>query len=144
MNKEIDEAIKNYMKREENDTRSVVQHMNIGEYESPLLLVAPQGGITLLRFHIVAPVDIVLNPSQSFEADIAIHDVFGVDRALIHLENCDTGIIPFNAHTRLTWPVVGRFDIGMEELEHAILILTKTGNPSGIFGMQLDYMLAGR
>ena len=136
--------ITNYMKREEHATLSVVQHLDIGEYENPLLLVAPQGGVTLLRFHIVAPVNLPVVGVNYFEFDLAIYACCGTQLKWIHLESCNTSQLPFGAHTRITWPPVGRFDEVMEEGQTIHGEIETFGNPTGRLGMQLDYMLAGR
>lgn len=137
--------IANYLKREENATLSNLISLDINNTATYPLLVAPQGGSTLLRLHVLPLETYVKNASHYWVLSLRIYNPDGTEVRTIPLANCSLAVLPFAKFTTMTWPPTGRFDERLDERQAVHLQVDVTGSPGSDFlRVQLDHMRAGR
>jgi hypothetical protein len=133
-----------WMKKEQHGTLSALAQLEIGSLDTVPLLVAPMGGVTLLRLHILPRADYAISGSNYWTLSLKVRDSGGVEIRTIALAFASLAILPFGKNRTMTWPSVGRFDERINEGETVWLQVDETGTASGFLGAQLDYLLAGR
>ena len=136
--------IEQWMKQEQHGTLSSGALFEIGSLDTVPLLRVPQGGVTLLRLHIMPRADYAISGSDYWTLSLKIRDREGVEIRTIPLASCSLATLPFGKSKTMTWPPQGRFDERVDEGHTAFLQVDETGSPSGFLGAQLDYSLAGR
>lgn len=134
-----------YMKREENASLSVTVSVTVGVSDTVPLLAAPQGGATLLKFHVMPPITYPVDVSDYWTLSLNIYAADGTLKRTVSLANCGLNILPFTKHKTMTWPVTGRFDERVDEGETVHLQIDETGSPgTDYLVVQLEYLRAGR
>ena len=134
-----------YMKREQHGSLAVSVPVTVGVSDTVPLLVAPQGGATLLRLQIMPMATYAVDVSDYWMLSLNIYKQDGTLSRTIPLVNCALNVLPFTKYKTMIWPVVGRFDERLEEGETVHLQIDTTGSPgSDYFVAQLDYLRAGR
>ena len=142
--REVYGKVMRYLNKEQNNTRSIslLVEFDRTDFDYVPLLVAPIGGVELLRIHLCPVHTITANPSAYWTFALEVYKITGEEVRHVKNFGISTATLPFTIKKTITLPIMGRFGETLESGEVLHLKGTATGTAGNIhMGIQLDYLL---
>jgi len=136
--------VEQWMLEENHAALSNLVQVTVGSLDTFPLLSAPQGGASLLRLRVMPQSDYAISGSNYWVLTLKVRNRQGVEIRTISLDSASLAVLPFDKNKTMIWPSMGRFEERIDEGQTVWLQVDTVGSPTGSFGAQLDFILAGR